>query len=126
MKKIHTDTASAVPHSAQNTPRQPSVGSAHSTGAVASTLPSVENAIAMPVMPATFAGANHSVLPLMIAISPAEIPTPRITRATMKPVIPEDSANSAKPAAATSISPVCIRLGPITSSATPSGSCTTA
>ena len=46
-----------------------------------STLPSPPIATAIPVTFATFAGANHWVFALMTAISPAETPTPMITRA---------------------------------------------
>ncbi len=99
-RKIHSATAAAIAHSSHSTPRQPSDGSAAWTGAVVSTLPSPPIATAMPVTLATFAGANHWVFALMTAISPAETPTPMITRARTKPPRLSDSANTAKPAAA--------------------------
>jgi hypothetical protein len=125
-RRIHTATAAEIAASSHSTPRQPSTGRAAWTGAVVSTLPSPPIATAMPVTFATFAGTNHSVFALMTAISPAETPTPMITRARTKPARPSDSANAAKPAAVSRPSVACTRRGPRRSSATPSGICASA
>ena len=112
--------------STQSTPRQPSVGSAAATGAVASTLPRPPMETAMPVTRATFAGANHCAFALMMAISPAETPTPTITRATARVAKSSASAKSANPTAVTRPNPACTLRAPTRSSAMPPGSCAAA
>ena len=125
-RKIHSATAHESAHSTQSTPRHPSVGSAACAGVVVRTLPSAPITPAMPLMFATCVGANHCVFALSTAISPAETPMPSSKRARTKPGRPSASANTAKPAAATRPKAAWTRRGPMTSSATPSGSCATA
>src|SRR5262245_13426568 len=93
-RKIHSEAASATPASSQNTPRQPSCGNIACAGAVVSTLPVEEIAMAMPVIAATRSRGNHCELPLMTDIRPAETPTPSITRAAEKPEKLLESANT--------------------------------
>ena len=125
-RKIQVATPSASTHRTQKTPRQPNAGSIAWTGDVVSALPSAPIAVAMPVTYATRPRSNQSACALISAIRPAEIPMPRTIRAAASPAKPGDSANIAKPIAASNISTACTRRAPNASSATPSGSCAAA
>ena len=124
--RIQNAVAADTPQSTHSTPRQPSAGNAAATGTVDSTLPRPPMETAIPVTRATFAGANHCALALMIAISPAEMPTPTITRAMTRVAKLSASANSANPAAVTRPNAACTLRAPTRSSAMPTGSCATA
>ncbi len=106
--------------------RQPHARSNISSGTVTAIAPSAPAENAMPFMVEMRSGGYHSTKAVSEAIRQAETPRPIRARAAIAAAALSANANHAPPAAATSSSAAFTRRGPKRSSATPSGSCTTA
>ena len=118
-------TALSAPRTA-NRPRQPTVCTTNSAGAVAVTAPSAPSITNQPLTRASRSAGNHSTMALKPAINARATPRPIRARPTINPARLSASAKTSAPALASSMSALWMVRGPCRSSSTPNGNCAAA
>jgi hypothetical protein len=106
--------------------RHPQARSSTSSGTVTAIAPTAPEENATPVMVEMRSGGYHSTKAVSAAIRQAETPRPISARAAIAAAADSAIVNQTPPMAASSSSAALTRRGPKRSSATPTGSCTSA